>query len=198
MFNIISFFFLCLLVLYVGSYKYMMRGATSFSNVFMAGDWIINRHGSWSQVSFQFLLIWVKIINQMKIFYDKCHWQEKSYVTGLEAANRVVDYLEEGSFAKIIPVEEDEPHIEALRNLNRRFNEFRDQIPLSNFFLQWTFNWVICYFLSACTFFFFHNVYRDATTCSFWLALVKAYQLIHWKLVTNVPRKSNKNLYTSE
>ncbi|KAF3971250.1 hypothetical protein CMV_005133 [Castanea mollissima] len=93
-----------------GSYKHMMRGATSFSNVFMAGDWIINRHGSWSQ--------------------------EKSYVTGLEAANRVVDYLEEGSFAKIIPVEEDEPHIEALRNLNRRFNEFRDQIPLSNFFLQ--------------------------------------------------------------
>ncbi|KAM4089439.1 hypothetical protein ACB094_07G151800 [Castanea mollissima] len=93
-----------------GSYKHMMRGAPSFSNVFMAGDWIINRHGSWSQ--------------------------EKSYVTGLEAANRVVDYLEEGSFAKIIPVEEDEPHIEALRNLNRRFNEFRDQIPLSNFFLQ--------------------------------------------------------------
>ena len=72
----------------------------------------------------------------MKIFYDKFHWQEKSYVTGLEAANRVVDYLEEGSFAKIVPVEEDEPHIEALRNLNRRFNEFRDQIPLSNFFLQ--------------------------------------------------------------
>nr|XP_023916579.1 uncharacterized protein LOC112028155 isoform X3 [Quercus suber] len=93
-----------------GSYKYMMRGATSFSNVFMAGDWIINRHGSWSQ--------------------------EKSYVTGLETANRVVDYLEEGSFAKIIPVEEDEPHIEALRNLNRRFNEFKDQVPLSNFFLQ--------------------------------------------------------------
>nr|POF05412.1 15-cis-phytoene desaturase, chloroplastic/chromoplastic [Quercus suber] len=90
-----------------GSYKYMMRGATSFSNVFMAGDWIINRHGSWSQ--------------------------EKSYVTGLETANRVVDYLEEGSFAKIIPVEEDEPHIEALRNLNRRFNEFKDQVPLSQF-----------------------------------------------------------------
>lgn len=93
-----------------GSYKYMMRGATSFSNVFMAGDWIINRHGSWSQ--------------------------EKSYVTGLETANRVVDYLEEGSFAKIIPIEEDEPHIEALRTLNRRFNEFKDQVPLSNFFLQ--------------------------------------------------------------
>ncbi|OMO92711.1 Amine oxidase [Corchorus olitorius] len=93
-----------------GSYKYMMRGSTSFPNLFMAGDWIINRHGSWSQ--------------------------EKSYVTGLEAANRVVDYLEEGSFAKIIPVEEDEPHIEALRNLNRRLNEILDQVPLSGYFLQ--------------------------------------------------------------
>ncbi|KAF5449016.1 hypothetical protein F2P56_029505 [Juglans regia] len=95
---------------YPGSYKYMMRGSTSFPNLFMAGDWIITRHGSWSQ--------------------------EKSYVTGLEAANRVVDYLEEGSFAKIIPVEEDEPHIQALRSLNRSFNEFRSQVPLSNFFLQ--------------------------------------------------------------
>ncbi|CAO2815648.1 unnamed protein product [Amaranthus hypochondriacus] len=93
-----------------GSYKYSMRGSTSFPNLFMAGDWIINRHGSWSQ--------------------------EKSYVTGLEAANRVVDYLAEGGFAKIIPVEEDEPHIEALRNLSRNFNEIRAQIPWSSYFLQ--------------------------------------------------------------
>ncbi|KAL5791235.1 hypothetical protein ACOSQ2_006123 [Xanthoceras sorbifolium] len=93
-----------------GSYKYMMRGSTSFANLFMAGDWITTRHGSWSQ--------------------------EKSYVTGLEAANLVVDYLEDGSFAKIVPVEEDEPHIEALRNLNRRFNEIREQLPLTNYFLQ--------------------------------------------------------------
>ncbi|XP_058004588.1 uncharacterized protein LOC110650347 isoform X2 [Hevea brasiliensis] len=93
-----------------GSYRHMMRGSTSFPNLFMAGDWIITRHGSWSQ--------------------------EKSYVTGLEAANQVVDFLEEGSFAKIIPVEEDEPHVQALRTLNRRFNEITDQFPLFNFFLQ--------------------------------------------------------------
>ncbi|KAJ6368860.1 hypothetical protein OIU78_001269 [Salix suchowensis] len=31
-----------------GSYKYMMRGSTSFPNLFMAGDWIITRHGSCS------------------------------------------------------------------------------------------------------------------------------------------------------
>ncbi|EOX97594.1 Phytoene desaturase 3 [Theobroma cacao] len=93
-----------------GLYKYMMRGSTSYPNLFMAGDWIITRHGSWSQ--------------------------EKSYVTGLEAANRVVDYLEVGNFAIIIPVEEDEPHIEALRTLNRRLNEIISQVPLSGYFLQ--------------------------------------------------------------
>ncbi|XP_024167836.1 uncharacterized protein LOC112174324 isoform X2 [Rosa chinensis] len=93
-----------------GSYKYMIRGSTSFPNLFMAGDWITTRHGSWSQ--------------------------EKSYVTGLEAANRTVDYLEVGSFAKIIPVEEDEPHIQALRSLNRSFNDIKAQFPLSSYFLQ--------------------------------------------------------------
>ncbi|KAF8405455.1 hypothetical protein HHK36_010361 [Tetracentron sinense] len=93
-----------------GSYKYMMRGSTTFPNMFMAGDWIITRHGSWSQ--------------------------EKSYVTGLEAANRVVDYLEEGSFAKIIPVEKDEPHVQALRSLNRNINDIRAQLPWSDYFLQ--------------------------------------------------------------
>ncbi|KAI4375816.1 hypothetical protein MLD38_013640 [Melastoma candidum] len=93
-----------------GSYNNMMRGSTSFPNLFMAGDWIINRHGSWSQ--------------------------EKSYVSGLEAANRVVDYLEEGSFAKIIPVEDAEQHIQALRGLNRSLNELVAQTPLAGFFLQ--------------------------------------------------------------
>ncbi|KAL6963679.1 hypothetical protein U1Q18_034685 [Sarracenia purpurea var. burkii] len=93
-----------------GSYKYMMRGSTSFPNLFMAGDWIITRHGSWSQ--------------------------EKSFVTGLEAANGVVDYLEGGAFAKIIPLEEDEPHIQALRSANRNFNELIAQLPWSNYFIR--------------------------------------------------------------
>uniref|UniRef100_A0A1D1XV48 Phytoene dehydrogenase n=1 Tax=Anthurium amnicola TaxID=1678845 RepID=A0A1D1XV48_9ARAE len=92
-----------------GSYKYMMRGATTFPNLFMAGDWVVTRHGSWSQ--------------------------EKAYVTGLESANRVIDYFGEGNFAKIIAVEEDEPHIEALRSINRRINETRTQLPFSEFFL---------------------------------------------------------------
>lgn len=93
-----------------GSYKYMMRGATSFPNLFVAGDWVVSRHGSWSQ--------------------------EKSYVTGLEAANRMVDYLELSNFAKIIPIEEDEPHIQALKDLNRNLNQLRSQLPWSTYFLQ--------------------------------------------------------------
>lgn len=93
-----------------GSYKYTVRGSTAFPNLFIAGDWIVNRHGSFSK--------------------------EKAYVTGLEAANRVVDYFGEGDFAKIIAVDGDEPHIETLRNLNRRANELRTQICFSEFFLQ--------------------------------------------------------------
>lgn len=62
--------------------------------------------------------------------------QEKSFVTGLEAANRVVDYFELGTFAKIIPVEEDEPHIQAFRSLNRNLKELRGQFPLSDYFIQ--------------------------------------------------------------
>ncbi|GFP89067.1 v-type proton ATPase subunit b2 [Phtheirospermum japonicum] len=89
-----------------GSYKYMMRGSTSFPNLYMAGDWIVNRHGSWSQ--------------------------EKSYVSGLEAANRVVDYLEEGAFARILPVQGDEPHIDTLRSLNRDLYDIRAQLPWLN------------------------------------------------------------------
>lgn len=92
-----------------GSYKYMMQGSTSFPNTYMAGDWITNRHGSWGQ--------------------------EKAYVTGLEAANRVVDYLQEGALARIVAVEEDETHIQSLRELNRNLVEIRSQLPLSNYFI---------------------------------------------------------------
>ncbi|MCC5636807.1 FAD-dependent oxidoreductase [Nostoc sp. CHAB 5844] len=75
-----------------GSYRYMLPARTSFANVFMSGDWIVNRHGSWSQ--------------------------EKAYVTGLEAANFVVSYLREGQPAEILPVHEDEVHIKIGRSLN--------------------------------------------------------------------------------
>ncbi len=76
-----------------GSYRYLLPSTTSFSNVFMSGDWIVTRHGSWSQ--------------------------EKAYVTGLEAANRVVQQLGLGQQADIIPIVPDEPHIQAARAVNK-------------------------------------------------------------------------------
>ena len=76
-----------------GSYQHMLSGVTPIANVFMSGDWIITRHGSWSQ--------------------------EKAYVTGLEAANRVIEEFGQGVPSHILPVEADEPHIELARHLNR-------------------------------------------------------------------------------
>ena len=76
-----------------GSYRYLLPGQTSFSNVFMSGDWIVTDHGSWSQ--------------------------EKAYVTGLEAANAAIAQCGIGEAATIIPIVPDEPHIQIARQLNR-------------------------------------------------------------------------------
>ncbi|GGA01489.1 FAD-dependent oxidoreductase [Okeania sp. KiyG1] len=85
-----------------GSYQYLLPAKTSFDNVFMSGDWIVNRHGSWSQ--------------------------EKAYVTGLEAANLVVDKFKVGQKANIIPVEKDEEHIQFARKINKSFREIGKSI----------------------------------------------------------------------
>ncbi|NHC37708.1 hydroxysqualene dehydroxylase [Scytonema millei] len=85
-----------------GSYQNMLPAKTSIDNLFMSGDWIITRHGSWSQ--------------------------EKAYVTGLEAANLVIERLRKGTKAEIIPVEADEPHIQIMRSLNGKLRN------LSNIF----------------------------------------------------------------
>ncbi|KAL0356560.1 UNVERIFIED_CONTAM: hypothetical protein Scaly_1341700 [Sesamum calycinum] len=61
---------------------------------------------------------------------------EKCYVTGVEAANRVVDYVGEGGFGRIVGVEEDEPHIQSLRTFNRNLYDIRAQLPFSDYFLQ--------------------------------------------------------------
>ncbi|UBF24646.1 FAD-dependent oxidoreductase [Kovacikia minuta CCNUW1] len=76
-----------------GSYRSLLPAVTSFENVFMSGDWVITRHGSWSQ--------------------------EKAYVTGLEAANLIIDRFQFGTKATIIPIEPDEPHIQIARSLTR-------------------------------------------------------------------------------
>jgi len=61
--------------------------------------------------------------------------QEKAFVTGLEAANRVVDQLDQGELATIIPVDADEPHVQQLRRLNETAKGLLSQTPFSNFFL---------------------------------------------------------------
>ncbi len=76
-----------------GSYQYLLPAETSIPNLFMSGDWVVTRHGSWSQ--------------------------EKAFVTGLEAANRVVAQLGKGEKAAVIPIEADEPHIQMMRNINQ-------------------------------------------------------------------------------
>jgi len=90
-----------------GSYQYLLPAMTSFENVWMSGDWIINRHGSWSQ--------------------------EKAYVTGLEAANLVIDRFGYGSKAAIVPVEVDEPHIQVARTINQMVRDWSEILP--NFWL---------------------------------------------------------------
>ncbi|MBW4628171.1 MAG: FAD-dependent oxidoreductase [Brasilonema octagenarum HA4186-MV1] len=85
-----------------GSYRYMLPAKTSFKNVFMSGDWIVNRHGSWSQ--------------------------EKAYVTGLEAANLVISYFGEGAPANILPVQADEPHIQLARTVNKSVRQIGKSI----------------------------------------------------------------------
>ncbi|MDX2256200.1 MAG: FAD-dependent oxidoreductase [Pseudanabaenaceae cyanobacterium bins.39] len=75
-----------------GSYQHLLRAITSFPNLYMSGDWVITNHGSWSQ--------------------------EKAYVTGLEAANLVMQQLSQGNMTQISPIEADEPHIQIARSLN--------------------------------------------------------------------------------
>jgi uncharacterized protein with NAD-binding domain and iron-sulfur cluster len=86
-----------------GSYQYLLSGTTSLANVYMSGDWIVNRHGSWSQ--------------------------EKAYVTGLEAANRVIAKFGRGTTATIVPVDADEPHIQVGRTLMRTLRQAQQALP---------------------------------------------------------------------
>jgi uncharacterized protein with NAD-binding domain and iron-sulfur cluster len=76
-----------------GSYQHLLRAITSFPNLYMSGDWVITNHGSWSQ--------------------------EKAYVTGLEAANLVIQQFSQGNMTQILPIEADEPHIQIARSLNQ-------------------------------------------------------------------------------
>eukprot|EP00952_Eustigmatos_sp_NYUAD-ZCMA_P003258 14247-Eustigmatos_ZCMA.PRE.1 len=66
--------------------------------------------------------------------------QEKAYVTGLEAANAVMDHTHgvgKGPIrATIIPIEADEPHIVAGRRVTKVLRALRDALPFSDFALR--------------------------------------------------------------
>ena len=86
-----------------GSYQNLLTAKTDIANLYMSGDWIITNHGSWSQ--------------------------EKAYVTGLEAANLVIEQFNFGTKANIIPIEADEPHIQVARNINRTIRDWTQFLP---------------------------------------------------------------------
>ncbi len=91
-----------------GSYQNLLSAKTDIPNLYMSGDWIVTRHGSWSQ--------------------------EKAYVTGLEAANLIVDQFNIGTKANIIPIEADEPHIQVARAINQTIRNLSSNL-LPDFWL---------------------------------------------------------------
>ena len=86
-----------------GSYQNLLSAKTDIPNLYMSGDWIVTRHGSWSQ--------------------------EKAYVTGLEAANLVAKEFGMGIEANILPIEADEPHIQVARTINKTVRDWTQFLP---------------------------------------------------------------------
>lgn len=80
-----------------GSHRHRPYQRSSFSNVFLAGDWVKGvDHGA----------------NGLS--------QERAYVTGLMAANYALEYLNVGQPARILPIEPDEPHIVIMKEANKQ------------------------------------------------------------------------------
>ncbi|MEL6911399.1 MAG: FAD-dependent oxidoreductase [Cyanobacteria bacterium J06598_4] len=86
-----------------GSYQNLLSAKIDVPNLYLSGDWIVTRHGSWSQ--------------------------EKAYVTGLEAANLVIEEFNNGTKAKIMPIEADEPHIQVARAINQTVRAVTQFLP---------------------------------------------------------------------
>jgi hypothetical protein len=54
----------------------------------------------------------------------------KGYVTGLEAANLVIQQFRQGNMAQILPIEADEPHIQLARSVNENLKSLLKFIGL--------------------------------------------------------------------
>ena len=61
--------------------------------------------------------------------------QERAYVTGLRAANMVIDKFRVGLPASILPVEPDEPYIAALKGANKAVKSSLDAFGIRSPFL---------------------------------------------------------------
>lgn len=95
-----------------GSYPSRPTQQTSFPNLFIAGDWVRGlKHGA----------------NGLS--------QERAYVTGLVAANMVVQHTGQGVPAMVLDVEEDEAHIVVGRQLNRLAKSIGSTLGIRNPFL---------------------------------------------------------------
>ncbi|KAF6263863.1 hypothetical protein COO60DRAFT_1470323 [Scenedesmus sp. NREL 46B-D3] len=92
-----------------GSYASRPHQVTSIPNCFLAGDWVKGvSHGA----------------NGLS--------QERAYVTGLTAANLVVDHCGQGSKAVVLDVEPDEPHIAAAKQANQAVRGVLDSLGLKS------------------------------------------------------------------
>lgn len=97
-----------------GSYRYRPKQKTSMPNLFMAGDWVKDvDHGA----------------NGLS--------QERAYVTGLMAANYVIECLNQGTKAKILQVEEDEAHIAFGKAIAKQRRALLPDLPNFSFMRQW-------------------------------------------------------------
>ncbi|KAH9309560.1 hypothetical protein KI387_037471, partial [Taxus chinensis] len=97
-----------------GSHQYMASTGTSFSNVFIAGDWLKQGPGSHGARGLS---------------------QEKAYVSGLIAANAAARSLGIDFHADIINVEEDEPHVAATKSIVREMRKTAQNLGIDFSFL---------------------------------------------------------------
>ncbi|XP_057828629.1 uncharacterized protein LOC131039808 isoform X2 [Cryptomeria japonica] len=97
-----------------GSHQYMASTETSFSNVFIAGDWLKQGPGSHGARGLS---------------------QEKAYVSGLIAANAAARYLGIDFHVDIINTEEDEPHVAAAKYMVREMRKTAQNLGIDYPFL---------------------------------------------------------------
>ena len=122
-----------------GCFPSLLRRRTSIPNLFAAGDWIANTHGSYSQEKVDphvlhacCLLPKVAVLTcrMHRSTHARCALQ--AFVTGLEAANEVVQVCGQGQPAHIQPLAADEAHVAAIAAAQRLGRQLQQSLnPLT-------------------------------------------------------------------